>query len=475
VAQHDARHPSLRDKEVGGGGRGEEEDDAFLRDRDPEEALYSMALGYCLFSCPTVIMAFVQHWMTWNHHTHQPNARSPLKASTSLDEAMAIEDSTKAAFTTFCEAILGSNPDLYLIMRNKNDVTRAQTRASFDLGTMNLNANQHTPSDYTLNREVLLSCFDTFGAVLTPITAATAEGGEEEEDEDEDEDEENQGKEGGEEGRDGADARRSDPRPTWRFLSTIAHLLTEPTSSPSLFATTDTSVDGVSFTLRSYRDNDLLNICYDRSAFFIALGVFLSDYIQEVTERDDAASRGDAALVDSRGYLEAGLEAGKQLLICYGNIIEHLHGHVTKLHNASRAIPFDARLEKLLSTYEPSFTETEQNAHHLLRGIPIEILQSEPLTLLWLHETWKTHVMDRGMPIRTLLLDVWRAKSAVLMARYKSFFEGNIVDEGEEDGGTSTGFDQLLFKRFGALGKGGGGGGGGGARGKNDRDPMDLS
>ncbi len=121
-----------------GGGGGEDEDAGIFQDRHPRRVFYGMVLGHLLFSCPTVVSAAVNHWMSWNLFDHA-SERGP---------------SVEEAFDRLLFTVLNDGVDLQLNLQRRIDRIHAETRATYDLSTMH-NVDKR-PSDYACGEHILV-------------------------------------------------------------------------------------------------------------------------------------------------------------------------------------------------------------------------------------------------------------------------------------------------------------------------------
>jgi len=268
--------------------------------------------------------------------------------------------------------ILNDGVDFQMKLRRCQDIISASSRMSYELSTV-YNADTRHLSHFAISETVLLAALTEMG------------------------DEPNE----------------------FRMRCVVGYLFSDVYAK--LFSHVDESVGSNGSHFRNFLDNDVLEWCQDRSAFFIALGIYLMNYLDQaladekrVTEEDDPLH---AARVNAR------CEAGRDLFDRYEQVIHAINEKHTGLQKLRLVLP-DA-----LCLYKPDTLEDDA----ILLGVPIAVLESEHYTLLWMKWVWEEYLGRDECTIRSIMQNLWLAKSAFLMTRFIDFFEGTETTSGFDD------------------------------------------
>ena len=329
------------------------EDDMLLGERENIRIMFGMSLGHILFRSPTTVMAFVNHWMSWRMKDHE------------TDHGPSAED----AFDSLIFSILNDGVDLQMKLRSVLDRKKACKRASFELSVA-YNYDSSKLSYYALSEPVLVRAARLLAGEMGEL----------------------------------------------RLRTTILYLFA-CNGATSLFNHSEPGIDWLTTHFKNFPDNDLLEICQDRSALFVALGVYLMRFLEQQSAHD-AGGACDEKMGDEEGACEneearVACQAGRQLLDVYGKAVIEVYERCSRLRSARVSI------DEELCQYHP----TDSSHSNFVRGIPLRVVENESLTLLWLKWAWETLVQPGREPMLAVMTDLWLAKSTVLIDSYLDFFE----------------------------------------------------
>lgn len=317
-----------------------------LRGRQAARVEWVQALGHVLLCCPPVVMAWVNHWMSWRIFNHESD-----KADTA-EEAL-----ERLLFT-----VLNDGIDLQVKLRRVEDRRRAATRISYEISTM-YNTESHRLSDFACSETVL--------------TAAVKE--------------------------------LESPVHEIRLWTTIMYIMSNV--HVKLFSHVEDSTDRNSAHYRNFIDNDMIERLQDHSAFFVAIGIHIGCCVEAaIKEKSDGADQVRA---------NASLDAANTLMRVYEDQIVHIRARCSRIANKRAELP------EALCRYLPRDEEDgDEEEDCYFSGVPIEVAQREDYTLLWMQWVWQEQIEAKGVPVMSVLRDLWRAKSAFLFDVYNDFFEG---------------------------------------------------
>lgn len=111
-----------------------------LAGKRPDVTLWVLALGHILFRFPPIIVAYVNHWMSWRIFNHES------------ENAVSCEE----AFNKLIFAVLNDGVDLQIKTRRVEDRMHATSTVSYEISTM-YNPESHRLSDFACSESVLLT------------------------------------------------------------------------------------------------------------------------------------------------------------------------------------------------------------------------------------------------------------------------------------------------------------------------------
>lgn len=270
--------------------------------------------------------------------------------------------SCEEAFDRLLYAVLNDGVDLQVKMRRVEDRRMATTRISYELSTM-YNPQSHRLSDFACSENVLLAA---------------------------------------------ARGRHDGEAAEMRLRAVLVYMFAG--TERKFFSHVEESPDGNAACHRNFTENRLLEWCLDHSVAFVAIGLYIATYIKQADEAADAEP--DARLSLAR------LEAARQTMAIYENFIEALNEKCSRLSRLRISLP-----EELSEYRHEQSRDGEEEEGTFFCGVPLAVAQNEVLTLLWFKRVWQERVQRGDVPILDLVRDLWWAKSAVMLERYRDFFE----------------------------------------------------
>lgn len=307
-----------------------------------------------LIMTPTVVRLYVNHWMSWGIFNHRS------------EDGPSVEE----AFAMLVEMILEGGLSLQMRIVHKVDVIEQQTRPTYELAFMHLRDDRWEFADFACDQDRILDALRlvedgeqatlrmyVIMAYLFSRKDTTIKGSD--------------GKDGG-----------GIPQ-AFRY-------------NGYLFEHYKISIDLSSAMYTNFADQDLFNLSIDRSAFFIALGMYLIGAHNEISNwADEDVDSNDVA------FTSAQLEAWRILIERYEKTIQHL-----------------APNQSLPEQYKTYYSQLDAENF----GIHDDVLTSSALTMLWLQWAWTTNVKETGGALSELLENLWFAKSKTLLCQYYQFF-----------------------------------------------------